>query len=215
MDRSKTFRAAVCISGEPRRYEDTYKSVKRYFANLEPQWECDIFIHSWNSTSTPRNYQDPKYAEGHVDKYEQIYDIVELRDDLIKKYKPKGILVESKEVLRDLADYYGIKCSADQIISSNFLAMSQHISAERAANLKMGEDIILPSEDIIREPSLNNYDIVIKTRFDVMFFPDRCQLIDLHSRISRFSEDEFHDRTPTVILLASLVTFGAVISSLI
>jgi hypothetical protein len=170
--------------------------VRRYIASLPSEWECDIFIHAWNATSTPRNYQDAMHTEGHAGNYEHVYDIVELRDDLIEKYKPKSILVETKEVLRDLATYYKIKCSADQIISSNFLAMSQHISAERAANLKMGKDIILPGEDVVGDTSLNDYDIVIKTRFDVMFFPKRSQLIDVYNKISRFDNPDY-ERTPT------------------
>ena len=168
MDKSKPARIAICISGEPRMYTHTFDSVRKYIASLPSEWKCDIFLHCWNTTSTPRNYQDARHTEGHAENYEHVYDIVKLRDDLIEKYEPKNILVESKEVLRDLAAYYKIKCSADQIISSNFLAMSQHISAERAANLKMGKAIILPSEDVVGDPSLNDYDVVIKTRFDVI-----------------------------------------------
>jgi len=189
--KKKKLRAAICISGEPRQYKHTYKSIEKYFKQLDSRWEYDIFIHAWNTTSTPRNYQDGRIDTGHVSEYETEYDIKELRADLIRKYKPKRILVESKNVLRDLVDYYKVKVPAEQIMSSNFLAMSQHISAERSAYLKSGKNIILPSQEIVGEESNNEYDLVIKTRFDVMFFPKRCQLDTIHAKISRFERKEY------------------------
>ena len=41
------------------------------------------------------------------------FKVFELKD-LIRKYKPKRILVESKNVLRDLVDYYKVKVPADK-----------------------------------------------------------------------------------------------------
>ena len=190
----KKKRAALCISGEPRMYKHTYKSLSKYIRQLDSQWEVDIFIHAWNTTSTPRNYQDGRIENARVDDYEQTYNITDLRADLIQKYRPKRILVESKKVLYDLVDYYGVRVPAEQIIGSNFLAMSQHISAERCAYLKSGKDIILPSECIVGKPIDNNYDIVIKTRFDVMWFPERSQLDNIHGKVSGFDDDKY-DRT--------------------
>ena len=182
---------AICISGEPRMYKHTYRSVERYINQLPKSWECDVFIHAWNTTSTPRNYQDGRLDKGHVDEYEQLYNITELRDDLIKKYKPKRLLVESKAVLDELVSYYNVKVSTEKIKTSNFLAMSQHISAERSAYLKAGKNIILPSQPIIGEAGDNKYDIVIKTRFDVMFFPKRSQLQNIQAKISRFERKSY------------------------
>ena len=58
MDEAKPVKVAVCISGEPRMYNNTYESVLEYFNLLPEKYECDIFIHAWNTTSTARNYQD-------------------------------------------------------------------------------------------------------------------------------------------------------------
>jgi len=187
----KKKKVAICISGEPRMYKHTAQSIHRYFGQLGKDWEYDIFIHAWNSTSTPRNYRDGRIDKGHVDDYEQTYNITELRCDLIQRYKPKRILVESKDTLKNMADYYNVRVPADQIMNSNFLAMSQHISAERAAYLKSGKDIILPTQPIVGEVGDNEYDVVIKTRFDVMFFPKRSQLENITAKISRFDRKTY------------------------
>ena len=188
---------AVCISGEPRMYEHTYERFNEYFKRLEEAGHTvDIFIHAWSTTSTPRNYQDGLVESAQIKKYEDEYSVEEIRKDLIAKYKPRRILVETKNVLDDLVEHYGVRCEPDQIKNSNFLAMSQHISGERSASLKAGTDIILPSEIIIGKPTDNDYDIVIRTRFDVMLFAERSQFINIAEKILGF-ETVNNKRTPT------------------
>lgn len=52
---------AVCISGQPRSYQKGFEYLKK---NLLDNWDCDIFIHSWNNN---------------------VYN----NDDIISLYKPK------------------------------------------------------------------------------------------------------------------------------
>ena len=164
----------------------------------------DIFIHYWNSVSTHRNYQIASNKMAWDPKQHITYDIDELRDDLIEKYNPKRILVESKDVMDDLHRYYkerGLFAlqdeppyqNVDDLKDSNYLAIMQHISGQRSAYLKLGMDIPCQSEDIIGDHVPNDYDIAIKTRTDVLYSAKRSYFVHIVDRILNF---EGKERTP-------------------
>ena len=87
-----------------------HKKIKNFKSTMSDPKDfkvtVDIFIHSWNSVSTHRNYQIASNKMAWDPKQHITYDIDELRDDLIEKYNPKRILVESKDVMDDLHEYY-------------------------------------------------------------------------------------------------------------
>jgi len=171
----------------------------------------DIFIHSWNTVSTHRNYQMASIEEAKDLNQHITYDVEELRDDLIEKYNPKRILVESKDVMDDLYQYYANKgllrnskdivpnkwmppyFDVEDLKDSNYLALMQHISGERSAYLKSGTDIICQSGDIIGDTVINDYDITIKTRTDVFYSAEESQFFNIIQRILNF---EGKERTP-------------------
>ena len=201
----------------------------------------DIFIHSWSSVSTHRNYQIAGNKRAWDPKQHIKYDVDELRDDLIEKYNPKRILVESKDVMDDLHKYYVEKGlirekkqllaearkywdehpdearvtlkevaryvkngegewdeeppyeSVNDLKDSNYLALMQHISGQRAAYLKTGLDISCQSEDVIGDRVPNDYDIAVKTRTDVLYSAKRSYFTQIVEQILNFEKNE---RTP-------------------
>ncbi len=199
-------------------YKETGKKFENYADPSDFTVTVDIFIHCWNTVTTHRNYRKAS-VEVAKDKEQHItYDIDELRDDLIEKYNPKRILVESKDVMEDLHLYFMknelIRCQRtgkkvdffnvnsgeelpyveiEDLIDSNYLALMQHISGQRAAYLKMGKDIPCQSADIVGDAVPNDYDIVVKTRTDVLYSAYRAQLARLISGILNFEGTE---RTP-------------------
>jgi len=202
-------KVAFCISGEPRMYKKCYSRFRKHINLLKNEAmeghgckvTVDIFIHSWDRTSTYRN-NDPAFTKKEkIDSKQHIqYDIKELRDDLIEKYNPKRILVESKDVAMDaLHKYYvdkgylrypksGNIVDIKEIKESNYLALMQHISGERSAYLKSDTDIICQSEDIIGDPVINDYDIVIKTRTDIVYSTKYSHLWDIITNILDFNK---------------------------
>ena len=202
-------KVAFCISGEPRMYKKCYSRFRKHINLLKNEAmekhgckvTVDIFIHSWDRTSTYRNNDPALTKKEKIDPKQHIqYDIKELRDELIEKYNPKRILVESKDVAMDaLHKYYvdkgylrypksGNIIDIKEIKDSNYLALMQHISAERVSYLKSGTNIICRSGDIIGDPVINDYDIAIKTRTDIVYSTKYSHLWDIITNILDFNK---------------------------
>ena len=86
-------RIAICISGQPRNFKQSYESLKTHFLD---KYDCDIFFHSWKTSSFEstnfgdRNYQ---YQLGKED-----------YNELIKLYQPKKYILE-QPIVFDASDY--------------------------------------------------------------------------------------------------------------
>ena len=88
-------KVAFCISGEPRMYKKCYSRFRKHINLLKNEAmekhgckvTVDIFIHSWDRTSTYRN-NDPAFTkkEKRDPKQHIQYDIKELRDELINDF---------------------------------------------------------------------------------------------------------------------------------
>jgi hypothetical protein len=206
---------AFCISGEPRQYKNCSKYLLEYIEDFKfnllksKKWNTvivDIFIHSWNSISTQKNNDVASKKMLWDLKQHKTYDIEELRKDLIKKYNPKRILVESKDVMDDLYQYYSkwmpSNVEVEDLKDSNYLALMQHISGERAAYLKSGVDIICQGEDIVGDVVSNDYDIAIKTRTDVFCSVLDSNAVKIFNDILNF---EGKERTPNGMTYFSTV----------
>jgi len=141
---------AVVISGEPRQYDLTYKSINKFFEGFD----VDFYIHSWDDTTTPCNNSRPNddtYFEpnAHID-----YDKSKLKDELNSMYNPKRLKVESKDVLDEEIKKYKIPYGLlDYIKVSNFGCISQFYSAQTAYKLI---------------DKNTTYNLIFKMRFDLI-----------------------------------------------
>jgi hypothetical protein len=132
-------KVAVCISGQPRNYEQGYHELKKWFLD---KYDCDVFLHTWkdiNSTmggghkfSTPVEYQ---FTE---EDYNQILDLYKP----INHHFQKPIPFDSKGV-------------------EGHLGYKLH-------NILSGYYSVYACNKLLQDLN-NSYDLVIRTRFDLAF----------------------------------------------
>jgi hypothetical protein len=132
-------KVAVCISGQPRNYEQGYHELKKWFLD---KYDCDVFLHTWKDTnstmggghkfSTPVEYQ---FTE---DDYNQILELY----NPVNHHFQKPIPFDNKGV----EGHLGYKLH-------NIL--SGYYSVYACNKLLLDSD--------------KDYDLVIRTRFDLQF----------------------------------------------
>jgi hypothetical protein len=84
---------AICISGQPRNFRQSYLSLKEHFLD---KYNCDIYVHSWKTLSfesTDFGGGNCQYSLG-----EQDYK------DLVQLYQPKRYILE-QPVVFDASEY--------------------------------------------------------------------------------------------------------------
>ena len=141
---------AVLITGEPPEFELTYKSISTWLEG----YEYDVFIHAWNTTSTPANNGAMSLIKEETEiEYEKDY----LIDTFTKYYKPAGIRIETKDEFIEnvLPKYPFVKPKYyTKIRRTNAMALCQMYSIQEGVNLI---------------PNIEDYDLIIRTRFDILF----------------------------------------------
>lgn len=165
---------AVCISGEPRQYLMTYKNMLEYYAPYKP----DIFIHSWEDTTHPGDN-----GEGRDQIYKQSYTKIDLKQTLKKLYSPKEILIENKNVLDNVLGQCTLPYNwLEKIKNTNLCSFSQWYSMRKCNELKHSTE----------KKEKFTYDIVVKTRFDIIQDPktnNSRQLIDFLKKENLLKKD--------------------------
>jgi hypothetical protein len=84
---------AICISGQPRNFKQSYESLKLNFLD---KYDCDVYFHTWETS----NFESTNFGVGayrfSVD--ENGYD------ELVELYKPKNFILE-KPIVFDASGY--------------------------------------------------------------------------------------------------------------
>ncbi len=90
-------KVALCLSGEPRFFEDTYPRIKKHLIDA---FDSDIFIHTWR---TPEDYK-VKYSSSNYNQGWSGYKLSEhAYDKVVKLYKPKNYCIDnSKDFYQDV-----------------------------------------------------------------------------------------------------------------
>ena len=99
---------AICISGQPRNFEQSYTSLKTYFLD---KYDCDIYFHTWKTDS----FESTNFGFGN---YQYNFD----RDDYYSLnflYQPKNHILENPIVF-DASSY---KCPIWRQPLNNTLSM--------------------------------------------------------------------------------------------
>jgi len=99
---------AICISGQPRNFKQSYISLKKYFLD---KYDCDIYFHTWKIS----NFESTNFGFGNT-KYSLIDDDY---NDLIQLYNPKDYTIEKPIVF----DASGYKCPIWRQPLNNTLSM--------------------------------------------------------------------------------------------
>jgi hypothetical protein len=99
---------AICISGQPRSFKQSYISLKEYFLD---KYNCDIYFHTWKAT----NFESTNFGFGNT----QYLLTEEKYNDLIQLYNPKKYILEQPIIF----DASGYKCPIWRQPLNNTLSM--------------------------------------------------------------------------------------------
>lgn len=131
---------ALLISGQPRRYRNGYQELKRWFLD---RYNIDVYLHAWEAK------EFHKYNFFNNGKLEKVHHVDEnLYNNLIDWYQPKDYLFE-KSIQFDKTD---LKGKNNQRLNSQ---MGMWMSLKRAWDLMDTSGI--------------KYDLIFKTRYDLLF----------------------------------------------
>lgn len=143
---------ALILSGQPRRYRNGYKELKKWFLD---RYDIDVYLHAWKA----KEFHKFNFFNG--GKLEKIHHVDEnLYDNLVNWYQPKGYLFE-KSIQFDGKD---IKGQNNQRLNSQ---MGMWMSLKRAWDLVENSGI--------------QYDLIFKTRYDLLFthrVANNCPLLE-------------------------------------
>jgi hypothetical protein len=113
---------AICISGQPRNFKQSYISLKKYILD---KYNCDIYFHSWKA---------PKFESTNFGRGNRQYHLNENDyDELIELYRPKKYIFEAPIVF----DATGITCPIWRQPLNNSLSM--FYSIYKSSQLVEGE----------------------------------------------------------------------------
>lgn len=130
---------AICISGQPRNYEQGYKELKKWFLD---RYDCDVYFHTWKDTTTEfvssHNFTETRYYTFTDQDYQNILDI----------YQPKDYIFQ-RPINFDATNIIGnLGITLNSIYSAS---LSTQKSIQQALNSK------------------TQYDLIVKYRFDLQF----------------------------------------------
>lgn len=146
-------KAAVCLSGFLRSFEQTFESL---FVNLTDQFDCDFFIHTWDTVGTFERHFDFKVASINVKSIEtKIRNI----------YSPKDLVIEPRKQfhINELARYKAFGRDANGLLSMYYKILEcNKLKSNYENQNKFKYDIVfryrpdmLIQSKIIIDPDLN------------------------------------------------------------
>lgn len=168
---------AVCISGQPRNYEQGYSELKKWFLD---KYDCDVYIHAWKDLESEFKTSHP-FARSKTHKFtEQDYQ------NILNLYQPKDYYFQPPIVF-DVNDIRG------------------HLLGYKLNDLLSAGYSRQAAFDLVEESGIE-YDLVIRTRFDLQFTnyisPECLFLKDLSlldpNKLNAFSYAQHEDRKSEV-----------------
>jgi hypothetical protein len=131
---------ALTVSGQPRRARNGFYELKKWFLD---RYDIDVYLHGWIDKQF---YKYDFFNDGVIQKVHNVEN--NLYQNIIEWYQPKGHLFE-KSIKFDATD---LKGSHNQRLNSQ---MGMWMSLKRAW-------------DLLEESEIK-YDLVIRTRYDLLF----------------------------------------------
>lgn len=134
-------KVALCFSGMPRFWKETYNNFKKYIVD---RYDTDVYIHSWETN---------EYSYGkHIHSYHNdFFD----KNDMLEKYYPKKYLFENPESLS--IDY--------SYTEPNMLPISIKNVQSMYYSIKKCNDLI---EDVYDVVIRARFDLMIKCEIDII-----------------------------------------------
>lgn len=153
---------AICISGQPRNYEQGYKELKKWFLD---RYDCDIYFHTWKDTTTEfvssHNFTETRYYTFTDQDYQNILDI----------YQPKDYIFQ-RPINFDATNITG---NLGFTLNSIYSAW---LSTQKSIELALESGI--------------DYDLIIKYRFDLFFTSMVSPECEFLQDITQLDPNQFH-----------------------
>jgi hypothetical protein len=153
---------AICISGQPRNYEEGFYELKKWFLD---RYDCDVYFHTWKDTSnsfvTSHNFTKTRHYKYTEEDYQRILDL----------YQPKAYRFQ-RPINFDATNIIGDLGFTINGILSAWYSTQQSIQLA----LKSG----------------TKYDLIIKYRFDLHFSTMVSPECEFLKDITQFNPDHFH-----------------------
>lgn len=157
--KSNKMKVAVCISGLLRSFEQTFESL---FVNLTDQFDCDFFIHTWETMGSHDRHFDYKVSGINVKNIESKIQAI---------YNPKNLIIEPRkqfhysELMRQRnqgRDNNGLLSMFYKILECNKLksAYENQYNFKYDCVIRYRADMLIQSKIII-DPMLNLNSIFI------------------------------------------------------
>ena len=154
---------ALLLSGQPRRYRNGYKELKKWFLD---RYDIDVYLHAWEAK------EFHKFNFFNRGKLEKIHHVdTDLYDNLVNWYQPKDYIFE-KQIQFDKKD---IKGKNNQRLNSQ---MGMWMSLKRSWDLMDKSEV--------------QYDLIFKTRYDLLFthrIANNCSLLE---DLTQFNPEYLH-----------------------
>jgi hypothetical protein len=188
-------KVAVCVSGQPRNYEQGYHELKKWFLD---KYDCDVYLHTWkdvNSTmggghkfSTPIEYQ---FTENDYTQISELYNPVKSHFQLPIPFDTTEIKGHLGYKLHNiLSGYYSVyACNKllqdsgnkyDYVIRTRFdLSFTDYISPE-CLFLKDITQLELNGVNVFQYPIVNGYTTRI-SEVDDLFVVGSMDIINSYS----------------------------------
>lgn len=166
---------AVCLSGQPRTIEHTYKNILHHFSN----YDVDYFCQSWNFNTYKRKLSEPKkiYWED-----EKEVDSTTLNDMIQEYFKPKKSIIQENKDVPVVQEFCGLFYS---IMAANFLKKQYEIENNFKYDfvVKTRYDIIFDPEAkflLCPETKISNHlDIFVNNSSRMMYEYQRLNVNDM------------------------------------
>jgi|TARA_R110000803_G_scaffold19253_2_gene50615 hypothetical protein len=154
---------ALLISGQPRRYRNGYKELKKWFLD---RYDIDVYLHAWEAEKFEKyNF----FNQGKLEKTHHVNK--NLYDNLINWYQPKNYLFEKSIQF----DHKNLKGKNNQRLNSQ---MGMWMSLKRVWDLM--------------ESSGTQYDLIFKTRYDLLFTHKVANNCPLLEDLTQFDPSQLH-----------------------
>jgi len=158
---------AVCVSGQPRFFEESYKSI---YANIIEPNSADVFMHAWSY----EDYPDEPHKFGGDGGWKKHRINKDAHHQAIDLYKPLAHKVEPAQKIRVecpalVHTFNKFKSSIPNEASEAGLSLEQYASKIFGDGHSMWYGIMM-SNMLANVHSMKNgfvYDVVVRVRFDV------------------------------------------------
>ena len=164
--KNKNIKLALCLYGFPKCYEDGYKDIKNYILDKYPN--TDVYIHVWIKNNSkipipPWNFNNKEHMINET-----------VASSLINMYNPKKLIIEDPDKFNYNLDDETRK-KFDEIYKTLIPVKKNHMNYCLKHNPSMFYSMT-ESTNMINFN--NNYNFVIRTRFDIKLLS--YKLPDIH-----------------------------------